>query len=371
MTSFGAVLTQLLLWFLCSDARKTSGVKAAKSRYEVALRAKCFVAGEAQRLVVPAMPGSDDGRIHVAFFDTRPRPSADSMLRAAKLFNASNVQIHALLRSPMEIKGMRVHALTMPTHAECIYKGLARLAHGPGPHYLYKPLLHWIMPPDVRKLILVDHDTVLVRPVAELWAEFQRFGGALIGVGNEQSLLYQKKSNWELVGKNGGVQLLDLAAMRASSDYSEAIDRVASGEAGRYIGYLGDQTLYTFMAASHPRFFYNLPCQWNRQLSLHFGFKNASVHRCEERCGLVHANYAPLKCVANLMQQDPSCASWKRLQDEALTSKSCPRNLQPSARRMFMSSVRVFFSDCCVGTPLTQTSGALAQSKLAQMGGLR
>ena len=53
----------------------------------------------------------------------------------------------------------------------------------------------------------------------------------MLGVGNEQSNLY--KGNW--TGKNGGVQLLDLAAMRASRRYTEALDSYASGGAGRWI----------------------------------------------------------------------------------------------------------------------------------------
>ena len=53
----------------------------------------------------------------------------------------------------------------------------------------------------------------------------------MLGLGNEQSNLY--KGNW--TGKNGGVQLMDLAAMRASRRYTEALDFYASGGAGRWI----------------------------------------------------------------------------------------------------------------------------------------
>ena len=50
-------------------------------------------------------------------------------------------------------------------------------------------------------------------------------------MGNEQSNLYKKN----MTGKNGGVQLMDLTAMRASRRYTEALDSYASGGAGRWI----------------------------------------------------------------------------------------------------------------------------------------
>ena len=43
---------------------------------------------------------------------------------------------------------------------------------------------------------------------------------------------------------------------------------------GKYIGYLGDQTLYTLAYASAPRLFYKVGCEWNRQLNMQFGFSN-------------------------------------------------------------------------------------------------
>ena len=142
----------------------------------------------------------------------------------------------------------------------CVYRGLARLAHGPGPAYLYKPLLHYLMP-TVRRLILLDTDIVVLQPIERLYRQFDGFGAAVVGVANEQTNMYQRSSGWRLIGKNGGVQLLDLAKMRASQRYAEALDRYASGAAGKYIGYLGDQTLYSYMAVSHADLMHRLPCR--------------------------------------------------------------------------------------------------------------
>ena len=64
---------------------------------------------------------------------------------------------------------------------------------------------------------------------------------------------------------------------------------------GKYIGYLGDQTLYSYMAVSHADLMHRLPCEWNRQLSMQFGFRNRTTHTCPRQCALLHANFRPLK----------------------------------------------------------------------------
>ena len=173
----------------------------------------------------PSEGVADDGLIHVAFFDTRPRPDTGAMLAAAKQIRkaggAEAVRFHVLLhaRFQLEVPGMTRTPLTLPPSAQCLFRGLQRLAHGPGPAYLYKPLLHFLLP-SVRQLILLDTDTVVLRPIAELWRHFSHFGGAVLGVANEQTNMYQRASGWTEIGKNGGVQLLHLHAMRTSTEYN-------------------------------------------------------------------------------------------------------------------------------------------------------
>ena len=173
----------------------------------------------------PSVGLADDGLIHVAFFDTRPRPDTAAMLAAAKQIRkaggAEAVRFHVLLHAKfqLEVPGMTRTPLTLPPVAQCLFSGLRRLAHGPGPAYLYKPLLHFLLP-SVRQLILLDTDTVVLRPIAELWRHFSHFGGAVLGVANEQTNMYQRASGWTEIGKNGGVQLLNLHAMRTSTEYN-------------------------------------------------------------------------------------------------------------------------------------------------------
>lgn len=282
------------------------------------------------------------------------------MRRAAGLCNTSSrVRFHALLKVPLRMPGFRVTLLKLPPVAQCLYDGMRRLSHGPGPQYLYKPLLHHVMPSDVTRLILLDTDIVMVRDVRELYAEFDSFHTAVLGVGNEQSNLYGKHGE----GKNGGVQLLHLRAMREVAQYDAILDRVASGKDGRRIGYLGDQTLYSYLATDYPQLFYRLPCEWNRQISMHFGFKNETVHECPRRCGLLHANYGPFKCVARMMQASPSCSTWKAFQRQlsdpvATKNGDCPRTTN-GVRKTFQRAIHRFFSDCCLPDALAQQRGLL------------
>jgi hypothetical protein len=193
----------------------------------------------------PVFPLNGPIIIDVAFFDTRPHADTRLMQQAARVIysKSSSIRFHALLTTPQNVPGFRVTLLALPARAKCLYDNLRRLSHGPGPQYLYKPLLAWVMPLDVRKLIVLDTDVAVLRDIQSLWAEFNLFGDALIGLVNEQNNLYQKESNWKAIGKNGGIQLLDLEAMRTSVAYASALDLVASGQPGLRIGYLGDQTL--------------------------------------------------------------------------------------------------------------------------------
>ena len=112
-------------------------------------------------------------------------------------------------------------------------------------------------------------------------------------------------------GVNGGVQLLHLERMRASAQYAALLEGYAARPMRHPmkpggIGWLGDQTLYSWMSvnatgellplqsgttysirkfisrAGASSLFYHLPCGWNRQTGTHMadwkGFWRA--HRC-------------------------------------------------------------------------------------------
>ena len=68
----------------------------------------------------PSVGLADDGLIHVAFFDTRPRPDTAAMLAAAKQIRkaggAGAVRFHVLLHAKfqLEVPGMTRTPLTLP-----------------------------------------------------------------------------------------------------------------------------------------------------------------------------------------------------------------------------------------------------------------
>lgn len=330
----------------------------AKRYYEMgppALRPLCLNGTKPPQSTAP-----DDGLIHIGFFDTRRTPKTAGMVAAAEQIrkaadNPSKLRFHALLRASVSVPGMTHELVQLPSHAQCVYAGLARLAHGPGPAYLYKPLLHYLMP-TVRRLILLDTDVVVLRPIEQLYRQFDRFGAAVVGVGNEQTNMYQRNSGWKLVGKNGGVQLLDLHGMRASAEYSRSLDEHAAGLAKEWIGYLGDQSLYTQMAGGRWRqLMHTLPCEWNRQISAQFGFSNRTVHACANQCALLHANYKPLKCVTPLMQASPSCKTWRGFYNRPADLRehkgpSCGLSMGRHWKS-FQNAMRTYFSDCCIDGP--------------------
>ena len=74
-----------------------------------------------------------------------------------------------------------------------LYKRLSRTATGPGPIYLYKPLLHLVLPQWLSRVIVLDTDLFLFEDVAGLWAQFDAFApGELLGVATEQCPSYQE-----------------------------------------------------------------------------------------------------------------------------------------------------------------------------------
>ena len=259
------------------------------------------------------------------------------MIRAAALVNSSRVRFHALLSYPRPVPGMRVAPLAVQGPAACLYRNLCRQAHGPGRQYLYKPLLHWVLAADVRRVIVLDTDVVVLRDISELWAEFGRFGDAMIGVANEQSNLY----SGDAIGKNGGVQLLDLAKMRASQRYAEALDRYASGAAGKYIGYLGDQTLYSWMSVNGSgaqHIFHVLPCGWNRQIGTHMaGWKGFwAAHACDAPCHLLHGNFVEHKRFMESLKRDSSGGTCRKVVADHRARDRLFRSGTPDARMLDM-----------------------------------
>jgi len=276
----------------------------------------------------------DTTAIHVAFFDNKASPDTNSIQRAAQLVNSSSqspVRFHAIFLRIRRLDGFSVHSISRFCPVlDCLYNYLVESAHGPGPQYMYKLFIPWLLPKSIKRIVLLDSDTVVLRSVTELWDSFKAFGTALVGLANEQNDLYAP-----MIGKNGGVQLLYLNGMRNSREYVRFMDNF--NEYGYRIGYLGDQTFYTVLGYLLPHLLYTVGCEWNRQLNTHFGVSAHRFKNCSG-CALMHANQGPVKCIAKHIQthQDTTCASWHLFVD---SRPSCLRvnNVQRGLRQHFAS----------------------------------
>ena len=157
-----------------------------------------------------------------------------------------------------------------PPNVRALHAQYDNRTHGPGSIYMWKPLLHLILPVELEKVVVLDGD-ILAAPrtdLADLWAEFDRFSESeVLGLAREQTPTYDSTVGVSH-GLNGGVQLLHLGKMRASLAYERMLRDGAEGKLGD-IGYLGDQTFYSAMhrASDGAALVHLLPCGWNRQLS--------------------------------------------------------------------------------------------------------
>jgi hypothetical protein len=121
-----------------------------------------------------------------------------------------------------------------------------------------------------------------ISALQELTREFDKFSSTQqIGLAKDIAwkILYPNAT----LGANGGVQLLRLDHMRSGS-YERALR-----EERRYIGYLGDQTMYSLISERYPDMFYHLSCRFNRQMNTHFNLPE-SAYTCLEGCSVLHGN---------------------------------------------------------------------------------
>ena len=151
-------------------------------------------------------------------------------------------------------------------------------------------------------------------------------------------------------GFNGGVQLLALDKMRASRHYGQLLWKHARRQLPMKpggIGWLGDQTLYSWMSVNGSGaedLFFELPCGWNRQIGTHMagwrGFWRSN--RCSEPCQLLHGNYVNHKKLLEALKQDPTGASCRAVVRRFRKTEPLFRDGTPDARMIDMVGAK-----CC------------------------
>jgi len=215
---------------------------------------------------------------------------AVSIIRNIEAHAANDVRYHMLVDKPpapleaqmraravwrgLPMERIRLQSvLDMSESAKTLYKALSATATGPGGLYLYKPLLHLVLPRSVPRVIVLDTDLFAFASLRGLWDLFGRFETPqLIGLAQarpphtrppmpptqppapphgsrqlrerasssprvpapsrgartrqEQCPSYQEVRALGGRGFNGGVQLLALDKMRASRHYGQVRVRV-------------------------------------------------------------------------------------------------------------------------------------------------
>ena len=104
--------------------KPTRPTKQKKARYNgpPPIRPSCLNG----TLPTPSVGLADDGLMHVAFFDTRPRPDTRAMLAAAqqirKAGGAEALRFYVLLHPKLELQvpGMSRTPLSLPPAAQCL-----------------------------------------------------------------------------------------------------------------------------------------------------------------------------------------------------------------------------------------------------------
>jgi len=213
-------------------------------------------------------------------------------------------------------------------------------------NFMYKVMLHDVLPSSVRRVIVLDHDMLVLADLRGLWELFDRFRPTqMLGLAEETQPTYHpcgtstealrrrhpgRKTGY--LAFNGGLQLLDLHKLRRHGEYNSITnpavygrwtdERRAPWSGGRCtsnggVWDLGDQDLYALLGIDHPEWFYTVPCAWNVQLSTY----NHERHnlwppsypelQCTEPPAILHGNFR----TSSLWGSDyhtPSCTDVKR-----------------------------------------------------------
>ena len=289
--------------------------------------------------------------------------SAVSIIRNVEAHASGGVLYHLVVDKPTDdlrrqmqaraawrglpLKRVRLHDVRQMAPADAaLYSKLKSTATGPGPLYLYKPLLHLVLPKRISKIIVLDTDLFLFSDIRGLWNEFEHFGPReYIGVAVEQAPTYQEARALGGLNFNGGVQLLALQKMRASAEYAALMKRYAERRWTHMkpggIGWLGDQTLYSWMSVNGSgaqHIFHVLPCGWNRQIGTHMaGWKGFwAAHACDAPCHLLHGNFVEHKRFMESLKRDSSGGTCRKVVADHRARDRLFRSGTPDARMLDM-----------------------------------
>lgn len=147
--------------------------------------------------------------------------------------------------------------------------------HYSGVFGLMKLTLPKTLPQNLTKVIVLDTDVTFATDIAELWKIFSILKRKkAIGLVENQSdwylgKLWKNHRPWRAIGRglNTGVILLDLQKLR-DMQWMDLWKKIAEEELQTMLyTSLADQDIFNTVLKLHPYLLYQLPCQWNVQLS--------------------------------------------------------------------------------------------------------
>jgi hypothetical protein len=152
--------------------------------------------------------------------------------------SAANSSLYGNNYLPSSIKLHWLDRLTSKTLSSC-KQSLDDIVTEQAHNYMWKPLLHHVLPLDVHEVILLDSDLLIMRSLADLWAHFDLFDTEqMVGLAFEQQPSYLgcwrpgislpdsfpfSSGSFGFRGFNGGVQLLHLGRMRKHTLYNQIL----------------------------------------------------------------------------------------------------------------------------------------------------
>lgn len=147
--------------------------------------------------------------------------------------------------------------------------------HYSGVYGLMKLTLPKVLPSNLKRVIVLDTDVTFATDIAELWKIFSQLRDKqAIGLVENQSdwylgKLWKNHRPWPALGRgyNTGVILLELGKLRKIG-WGQLWRLVAEKDLTTLLSTsLADQDIFNAIIKTHPDLVYNLPCQWNVQLS--------------------------------------------------------------------------------------------------------
>ena len=185
-----------------------------------------------------------------------------------------------------------------------LFNQLKRLCRGPGKQYLHKVFFPFTLSHIAKRLIVLDSDIVVFRPLDSL----ARIPVDGIGLVREQASWYKSK-----FGKayNGGLQILDVERIQSSECFNHSLHNFT-----KYIGWHGDQTFYSLLDCES--LITTLPCDWNRQVGSflmdkikRYKTKKEDI-QCDRGCSILHLNSKKGKQLLPVLRSKPTnCDAWK------------------------------------------------------------